>query len=109
MNYEEKIAEILEQPCDTCELGDNCDCRVRGIICPYQEKKAGQIKALFPDDLFALLEKMKCKECGGKKTVERSGRKYHCPTCKGTGVKPGYEITVIDTKAEFKTVFEPQD
>lgn len=43
----EKIAEILEQPCDTCELEDNCDCRLRGIICPYQEKKADQIIALY--------------------------------------------------------------
>ena len=43
---EKRVAEILEQPCDTCELNDNCDCRVSGTVCPYQEKKAGQILSL---------------------------------------------------------------
>ena len=42
----EKITEILEQPCDVCELEDNCDCKTRNIICPYQEKKADQILAV---------------------------------------------------------------
>ena len=42
-NDRERIAEVLEQPCAICELEDNCDCLIRGIICPYQEKKADQI------------------------------------------------------------------
>lgn len=45
----EKVAEIIEQPCNVCELEDNCDCKMRGIICPYQEKKADQLLSLeFP-------------------------------------------------------------
>lgn len=39
----EGLANELEQPCSVCELEDNCDCRISGIVCPNQEKKSEQI------------------------------------------------------------------
>ncbi len=89
----EKIAEILEQPCDVCELEDNCDCKIRGIICPYQEKKAYQILAL------SGTTDIECPEYHGTGLdVEPSD----CAMCNGTGViKHKWKVSVTLENGEL--------
>ncbi len=86
MDIIKQIAEILEQPCDVCELEDNCDCQVRDIICPYQEKKAGQILAIEVE------EDRVCKQCngnGGYHGSFNSNSWETCYECGGLKIFPG--------------------